>query len=122
MKHVFNYNKYSDADFNTLIESGYALTQAYLEGKGNTAEYETANREFTEKYMKTCVEAVPNMKFTSLEDVKNPMINDSTFFIEKFNTILAQILTPVVPTVISNGYEQLYDVTQVGWGKCRPAS
>lgn len=121
MKHVFNYNKFNDAEFDTLIESGYALTQAYLAGKGNTAEYETANGEFTANLMKYCAEAVPNVRYNSLEDIKNPAVHESLFFTEKFNTVLAQILTPVVPTVLSNGYEQLYDVTQVGWGKYRPA-
>jgi len=44
-----------------------------------------------------------------------------TFMLHRFDTLLAQMITPVVPTVVAAGYENLYDVTQVGWGKCRPA-
>ena len=32
------------------------------------------------------------------------------------DVVLAQILTPVIPTVVASGYDQLYDVTQVGFG------
>ena len=39
MKHIFSYNKFNDEALDSIVESGYALTQAFLEGKGNTHEY-----------------------------------------------------------------------------------
>jgi hypothetical protein len=44
------------------------------------------------------------------------MIHNDMYFIHRFNTILSQAITPVVPAVIASDYDQFYDVTQVGWG------
>lgn len=118
MKKIFNYNKFSEDRLNTLVESFGALCDAVIEGKSNTAEYKEANKAFNEEFMKECASAMPlyNEENFSLEDLKNPMIHKNPFLLERFDTILAQAISPVVPTVIANGYEDLYDVTQVGYG------
>lgn len=56
MKHIFSYNKFNDEALDGIVESGYALTQAFLEGKGNTHEYSEANKQFNESLMKFCAE------------------------------------------------------------------
>lgn len=115
MKHIFSYNKFNDEALDGIVESGYALTQAFLEGKGNTHEYSEANKQFNESLMKFCAEGNV-MNYSGLEDIKNPMVHKNSSFLEKFDVVLAQILTPVVPTVVASGYDQLYDVIQVGFG------
>ena len=116
MKEMFSYNKFNNDVANELVDSGYALAQSYMAGKGNTAEYEDANKEFNASFMKYCVEQIPNMVFSSVEMIKDPMIHKNVFFTQTFETILAQVIAPVAPTVASQGYEQLYDVVQVGYG------
>ena len=121
MRQVFNYNKFNDEVADSIIETFAMLTQKSIEGKNNTPEYQEANTKLNETFMKFCVEAIPGKTFNSMDDVKNPMINRDVFFTQRFNTILAQAITPAVPTVIANGYQNLYDVIQVGWGNYRPA-
>lgn len=118
MKAIFNYNKFNDENKNTLVESFIALSNAFIEGKADTKEYKEANKQFNLEFMKECVSAVPgtDIEKFDLEQLKNPMLNTDVFFIHRFDTILAQMITPVVPTVIAAGFENLYDVTQVGWG------
>ena len=115
MKHIFSYNKFNDEALDNIVESGYALTQAFLEGKGNTHEYSEANKKFNEEFMRFCAEGNV-MKYSGLEDIKNPMVYGDNAFLQKFDVVLAQILNPVIPTVVSSGYDQLYDVVQIGYG------
>lgn len=116
MRQMFSYTKFNDEVADNIVETFTTLVQKSIEGKNNTREYQEANAKLNETFMKYCVEAIPGAKFNSLEDVKNPMIHKDIFFIQKFNTVLAQAITPVVPTVIAAGYDELYDVTQVGYG------
>ena len=118
MRKIFNYTKFSEERLNTLVESFGALCDAVMNGKADTAEYKEANRVFNESFMRECASAMPsyNEDTFTLEDMKNPMVHKNLFLLERFDTILAQAISPVVPTVVAQGYENLYDVTQVGWG------
>ena len=118
MKMNFSYNKFSSDTQNTLVDSFVALCEATIAGKQNTAEYKEANLQFNAEFMKECASAMPgyNAETFSLNDLKNPMISGDMFFLHRFDAILAQMITPVVPMVIAAGYENLYDVTQVGFG------
>lgn len=117
MKKIFNYNKIGVQIADEIVEGIYALTQKYCEGKANTPEYQEANRVINEKFMKFCVESIPTATFNSLEDVKNPMIHKNQFFTQTFETVLAQAITPAIPTVLAQGYDRLYEVTQTAWGR-----
>ena len=118
MKKIFNYSKFNNETQDTLVESFGALCDAVMNGKADTAEYKEANREFNASFVKECASAMPsyNEETFSLEDMKNPMVHKNLFLLERFDTLLAQMITPVVPTVVAQGYENLYDVTQVGFG------
>lgn len=116
MKQVFTYNKFNEEVADTLVESFNDLVQMSIANKNNTPEYIEANKLFSENFMKTCVESIPNMTFTGIEMIKNPMVHGDIFFQSRFKNILAQAITPAVPTVAASGYEQLYDVFQVGYG------
>ena len=101
MKQIFSYNKFNEDVADGLVESLVTLSEKALEGKANTAEY--------------CVEQ-GGMTWTGMEMIKSPMVYKKTGFLETFDTIMAGAITPVVPTVAAMGYEQLYDVVQVGFG------
>lgn len=116
MKTVFNYTKFNNDTRDTLVESFIALANSFIDGKQNTAEYSTLNKQFNEDFMKECVTAIPNTEFSGTDMLKDPMVHNDMFFLHRFNTILAQMITPVVPTVVASGFENLYDVTQVGFG------
>lgn len=116
MRQVFNYTHFNDAVADSIVETFAMLNQKSLEGKNNTQEYQEANAKLCETFMQFCADAIPGAHYNSLEDVKNPMIHRDMFFLQRFNTILAQAITPAVPTVVANGYQNLYDVTQVGYG------
>ena len=75
MRKIFNYNKFNSDVQNTLVESFGALCDSYMDGKANTAEYQEANKQFNEEFMKECVSAIPHTEFSGLEMMKNPMIN-----------------------------------------------
>ena len=115
MKQIFSYNKFNEDVADGLVETCYSLAQKSIEGKNNTPEYVEANKTFNEEFMKYCVENA-GMKWSGLDMIKNPMVYKKSGFLETFDTILAGAITPVVPTVAAAGYEQLYDVTQVGFG------
>lgn len=117
MKKIFNYNKIGVAIADEIVESMYLLTRKYCEGKANTPEYEKLNNEVNEKFMRFCVDSIPTHNFTSMEDVKNPMIHKNQFFTSTFDTVLAQAITPAIPTVLAQGYDRLYEVTQTAWGR-----
>mgnify|MGYP006903495555 CR=1 FL=1 len=115
MKQIFSYNKFNDEVADSLVETLVTLSQKSLEGKGNTADYQDANNQFSEAFMKFCVESA-GMTWTGMDMIKNPMVYKKQSFLETFDTIMAGAITPVVPTVAAMGYEQLYDVVQVGFG------
>ena len=116
MKTVFNYNKFNNEVQDNLVEAFINLADGYMNGKAETNEYKELNRCFNEDFMRECVAAMPNTEFKGLEMLKNPMVFGDMFFLHRFDTLLAQMITPVVPTVVASGFENLYDVTQVGWG------
>ena len=93
MRKVFNYTKFTNEAQNTLVESFVALANSWVDGKGNTPEYKEANEQFNEAFMRECVEAIPNTTFVGLEQCKDPMIHNDMFFVHRFNTLLAQMIT-----------------------------
>lgn len=116
MKKTFNYNKFNVAIADEIVDSIYTLTQKFCEGKQNTPEYQELNASVTEKFMKYCAESIPGYTYNGLEDVKNPMVHKNMFFTQTFDTIMAQAITPAIPTVLVEGYDTFMEVTQVSWG------
>lgn len=118
MRQIFNYRKFNNDAQNELVEAFGALSNAHFDGKANTPEYKEANKQFNEDFMKECCSAIPdyNVENFSLDSMKDPMIYNNIFFQQRFNTLLAQMITPIIPQVVASGYEDLYDVTQVGFG------
>ena len=52
----------------------------------------------------------------SLQDVANPNVHNDPIFKRTFAAVLAQIMTPVVPAMISTSFMDFADVANIGWG------
>jgi hypothetical protein len=81
----------------------------------NDDNYKSLNKCLSESIIKYCCEE-SGKEYTGLDMVKNPMVVSKTSFKEAFETVIAQIITPVVPKLTSEKYATLYDVAQVGFG------
>jgi hypothetical protein len=118
----FKHLELADDAGNALVKAGIELVALYSESKKkefSTSEketYEKANHTFTESLMKYCVESA-GIKFTTLEVVKNPMVYSDPSFIRKFNGVIAQIMTPVAPALVSNEFMGVSEVKQIGFGE-----
>ena len=100
-----------------LVEEGFELTKKYFADRAKADRIETfssvldgivkdvepsRNEKFMEKLVKYCLE-YSGESFGDDFDIsciKNPMLNKKMAFREKFNAVLAQIITPVVPARI----------------------
>jgi len=120
MSKVFSQFRYSglvDDVANKIIKGGIELTKKYAELKGKTnEEYNSDNHKFVEALSEYCVKSA-GFAWNGLETLKNPQVTNSVAFKEKFNAIVAQIITPVAPAVISQRYMDLAEVKQIGWGE-----
>ncbi len=117
MRQMFNYTKFNEEKADNLVLAFSALTSRSLEGQSihNSEEYKEANALFSKNMIEYCIEG-SGAVYNELEDIKNPMVYSNAFFKSKFATILAQAITPVVPSVVSAGYNELFEVHQVGFG------
>ena len=57
-----------------------------------------------------------NVENFSLQDVANPNVHNDPIFKRTFAAVLAQIMTPVVPAMISTSFMGFADVANIGWG------
>lgn len=112
----FNYNECADEAQENLVIAFNELTMDYRAEKANTKEYKENNAKFNEGIVKYCVESA-GLTYKNLDMVKNPQLSlHNSRFVETFQTVLAQAITPVVPAVLSQEYANFWDVAQVGWG------
>lgn len=82
-----------------------------------TDTYEATNKTFVESLVKYCFDrANTGYDWNGLETVKNPMVRN-TAFKETFNAVIAQILTPVIPAVVSAQYMEIAEIQNIGWGE-----
>lgn len=81
----------------------------------NNDSYKEKNKAFSEALLKYCFEE-SGKEYTGLDMVKNPMNVNRTSFKETFDTVIAQVITPVMPKLTSERYASLFDVDQVGFG------
>lgn len=57
-----------------------------------------------------------NVENFALADVANPNVHNDPIFKRTFAAVLAQIMTPVVPAMISTSFMDFADVANIGWG------
>lgn len=115
----FGYNALQDETSNALVDAGVELYKRFAGLKNPTfaerQEYNAANSKFTEALMKHCVEKAGYV-YTSLNAVNNPSIHRDDAFIKTFRSIIAQVITPVAPAVVSERYGMVAETRQIGFG------
>ena len=74
-------------------------------------EYNKKNALFNEALIKYCCEE-SGREFEGVDMVKDPMVVGRTSFKEAFDTVIAQVLTPVMPKLTSEKYNNLYALTK----------
>ena len=116
-KLMFNYHSDHLSDTgNDIVLAFNELVMDFRANKADTKEYKDKNAQFSEALAKYCVEESGN-KWTDISMVKNPQVSTyNSAFVNKFATVLAEMITPAVPAITSSEYSNFYEVTHVGWG------
>lgn len=125
------YKVLSDAE-KTLVKTGFKLVKQYAAQKAKSASkktflelldnvevdgYKALNDKFTEKLVKYSLSkaGVDTSEF-NIRDIANPMLHNKQAFKENFNAVLAQIMTPIVPALISAEFMDWADVANIAYG------
>lgn len=116
MRKNFSYSlEGKDEMLDTIVKSFDALVDDTLDRKSDTDEYKSRNKTFNESIIKFCMESA-GKEYTGLDMLKNPMNTKNASFKENFDTVISQIISPILPKVVSEKYKTIYDVHQVGFG------
>ena len=115
MKYTFAMAGQDDTMDSIVASFGALVDQAKSKNFVENDEYKKNNKLFSESLIKYCLEQ-NGVEYTGLDMLKNPMVTGKTSFKETFDTVLAQVITPVMPKLTSEKYNTLYDVKQVGFG------
>lgn len=137
IKKYFSLNK-ADARFSALtdeekllVEAGFEVVKQYIAKKAQKSERksfaellsdvkidgENTNDLTVEKMVKYSLEkAGVDVSNFELKDIANPMLHNKVVFKETFNNILSQIITPVIPAMISAEFMDFADIANIGWG------
>lgn len=120
-----------DNDQKALVESGLKVVKQYMAEKNKETKKEifsalndpeVANRmelnnltvEKIAKY--SAKKAGFNTSEFTIENISDPNVHNNRMFKETFAAVIAQILTPVIPAMISTEFMDLADVANIGWG------
>lgn len=137
IKKYFSLNK-ADARFSALtdeekllVEAGFEVVKQYIAKKAQKSERksfaellsdvkidgENDNDLIVEKMVKYSLEkAGADVSNFELKDIANPMLHNKVVFKETFNNILSQIITPIIPAMISAEFMDFADIANIGWG------
>lgn len=123
-----------------LVDAGFKVAKQYyinrykksekkdayqiLAMDGDVDNYGSLNREFVSKLVKYSMEkaGMDTSSFTNEDGsfnpacVANPMVNRNSVFRDTFNAVIAQILTPIVPAMISADFMDMADVANIAYG------
>lgn len=125
------YKVLSDAE-KTLVKTGFKLVKQYAAQKAKATSkktflelldnievdgYKALNDKFTEKLVKySLTKAGVDTSDFNIRDIANPMLHNKQAFKENFNAVLAQIMTPIVPALISAEFMDWADVANIAYG------
>lgn len=136
MNKIFSSMKYSTAEptITKFIQGGLSLVERYTAkrvkeptykcksislhfGDVDVDEYQKDNQDFMASLMKYCVDQTGRWTWNGLDTLKNPMVVNDPQFRATFNAVIAQIMTPVAPAVVSATYMEVAEIQQVGFGE-----
>lgn len=79
--------------------------------------YDEENRKYMETLVRYCVKkAGYDVSNFQMSNIKDPTIHNKTVFKETFQAILAQVMTPIVPALVSAAFMEMSDVANIGFG------
>ena len=138
VRHYFGLNEISPAfqslsnEEKAMVSQGHSIVKMYEADKAK--KYSNKNfasilddvkidgrMEANNKFMEALVRyslnkaGVDTTNFT-MKDIANPNLHNRTLFKETFNAVVAQILTPIVPAIVSATFMDFADVSNVNWG------
>ena len=99
---------------NIVASFGQIMDMRTSKEFANSEDYKMKNKLLSEAIAKYCFEE-NGKEYTGLDMLKNAM-NRKASFKETFDTVVAAMITPILPKLTSDRYQTLYDVTQVGFG------
>lgn len=120
-----------DDEQKVLVESGFKVAKQYMAERNKETRKDVfsmladsqvddrmaLNNLTVEKIAKySAKKAGFNVDGFELKDVANPNLHNNYAFKETFAAVMAQIMTPIVPAMISTEFMELADVANIGWG------
>lgn len=79
--------------------------------------YDEENRKYMETLVRYCVKkAGYDVTNFQIKNIQDPNIHNKTIFKETFQAILAQVMTPIVPALVSAAFMEMADVANIGFG------
>lgn len=117
-----------------LVESGIEAVKKYVaekEGDGNqkrnfadlisgveTNDRKVFDNKLVSKLVKYSLEKAGVMtdKNFDVACIADPMLHNKTIFKETFNAVIAQIMTPIIPAMVSARFMDWADISNIGWG------
>lgn len=83
-----------------------------------TDSYGRDNKLYVDALVKHCFDkSNTDFEWTGVDVVKNPMISNNAAFRAAFNEVVAQVITPVVPAVVSATYMNIAELHNIAWGE-----
>ena len=120
-----------DDDQKVLVESGFRVAKQYMANMNKETkkdifsvlndnaidDYKDINDLTVEKIAKySAKKAFGKADNFELHNVADPNVHNNRVFKETFAAVLAQIMTPIVPAMISTEFMDFADVSNIGWG------
>ena len=115
-----------------LFESGVNVVKKYIADTANSDgkkdvfamvsdngidDYKATNEKFVEKLVKFSMERAGfSTENFQIGMVRNPQVNKNTSFRENFAAVVAQIMTPIIPAIVSNEFNGFADISNIAWG------
>lgn len=115
-----------------LFESGVNVVKKFIADTANTKgqkdifalvsdngveDYKATNDKFVEKLVKFSLDRAGfNTENFEIGMIRNPQMNKNTAFRENFAAVVAQIMTPVLPAMVSAEFNGFADVSNIAWG------
>ena len=134
IKNMFALNKQGksfsilDEKAKVLVESGFNDVKQYMaenkkpaakafEGETFSGDRKELDAKIIEKIAKYSMEkaGISTDNF-ALSDVANPAIHGNPNFKYTFGAVMAQIMTPIVPAMVSSEFMDMADVANIAWG------
>lgn len=119
-----------DPELKILVTSGFKVAKQYLAEKNrenknvfslindsDVSDRKALNDITVEKIAKySAKRAGFDVSDFKIGDIASPNVHNNFIFKDTFATVLAQVMTPVIPAMISTEFMDWADVANIGWG------